>query len=238
MSLTPPTQFHDMNIDAGIDPADLSHIEPNLTNSASALREHGRPIPSAVLAAPGSKTVSGGANFIDAKLILETYAKIGVGDVVADFGCGAAAYYSIQAAKLVGARGKVYAIDVVKELLEVIKRRCIDEGVFNVEPIWTDLEMYNATNLPDNCVDVGLAINLFFQSQKRSDMFFEIHRLIKPGGRLVIVDWLPETDNMGPPKEQRVKKEELIAIATKRGYILEREFVPGDYHFGLVFINS
>ncbi|MCB9803134.1 class I SAM-dependent methyltransferase [Candidatus Nomurabacteria bacterium] len=180
---------------------------------------------------------SGGNNLLDAQYILTQKVKIQAGEVVADLGAGGAAYFTMQAAKIVGDQGQVYAVDVVKNVLSSIDSKAKMSGLYNVKTIWSNLEILGATKIPEASLDHAMLINILFQSQKKSEMITEAIRLLKPGGKLTIIDWSDNTPGFAPPQNLQVNKEEVLQIAQNLSLSLEEEFVAGNYHFGLIFIK-
>jgi len=179
-------------------------------------------------------TIIGGNTLLDAELILE---KVQIGDKirVADFGCGASGHFVFAAARRVGKKGKVYAVDILKTVLETINKRAKVENLENLEIVWTNLEIFGATKIEAGSLDVGLLINTLYQSHKRAEILRETIRMVKSGGKIEVVEWKNVAAPFGPPAEEKVKKDLLIQAAKKLGLTLEEEFEAGQYHFGLVF---
>lgn len=158
------------------------------------------------------------------------------GMVVADFGSGAG-YFAILAAKMVGEKGKVYALDVQKSALESIRSKAKMEGIFNIETVWCNLEIPGGSKLSDDFADLVLLVNILFQSQKQIDIIKEAKRVLKSKGRLVVADWLPDVP-MGPKGGNIPSKENVRKLAGGEGLVFEREFDAGIYHYGLVFTKG
>lgn len=176
----------------------------------------------------------GGNKLLDAKKILN---KIPLEQdmMVADLGCGGAAHFTLPAAKMVGEDGVVFAIDVLKFVLDSVQSRAKMEGLTNIKTIWADLEIFGSTYIKNLSIDAVLLVNIFFQSRKHLNIFKEAVRILKPGGKLLIVDWKSTKIPFGPSPEIRIKKEEIKAIAHRLGLEKIDEFSAGDYHFGLLF---
>ncbi len=157
---------------------------------------------------------------------------------VADFGCGSG-HYTIEAARLVGRSGKVYAVDIQKDMLGYVRSRAESENLSNIETIWTDLEKPNATRLKDESVDVAIISNIFFQAENKKQIIKEARRILKSGGRAGIIEWdIEKEKDFGPPIEQRISPQDAKAIFGEAGFILEKEFNPGEHHYGLTFIKK
>lgn len=154
---------------------------------------------------------------------------------LADFGCGHG-HFVFPAARLVGERGSVFAIDLQHELLEAVDHEAKDKGLMNVRPVWADLEVVGSTKIPDAVVDMVFLINNHVDSTAQSKMFGEAVRILKPGGKCVVIDWLDgNTIPFAPAVAERVAKTDSIKNAHRAGLVLFDEFRPGRYHYGLRF---
>ena len=153
---------------------------------------------------------------------------------VADFGSGSGAYVLAIAKTLCGS-GHVYAIDVQRDLLQKIKNEAHKGGLKNVEVLWGDLERPGGSKIADGALDVVLISNLLFQATEKGAVLEEAMRILKPQGRLVIIDWAESFGGTGPQPEDVVKKETALSLAMKAGFKLEKEFSAGAHHYGLVF---
>jgi ubiquinone/menaquinone biosynthesis C-methylase UbiE len=163
-------------------------------------------------------------------------AGVSVGMKVADLGAGREGSFTIAAAKMVSAAGQVYSLDVVKGVLEVIKGLAEQAGVNNVMTIWTDLEMYGAAKaVPDGSIDIGILANTIYQSEQKQMMLEECLRMIKPGGKLLVVEWKPVETVLGPPVEQRLQPMQMKELAEKNHLTLVDEFDAGEYHWAQIY---
>jgi Methylase involved in ubiquinone/menaquinone biosynthesis len=177
---------------------------------------------------------TGGSALLDVNFILEK-ARIKERMRVADLGCGTSGHFVFPAAKIVGVHGLVYAVDILKPLLESVARRARQENINNVATVWSDLEVYRATKIETESIDVALLINVLFYSQKRADILREAIRLLKKGGNLLVVEWEETSLPFGPTPEKRVRVEQLKKVAEKLGLKIEDEFDAGEYHYGVLF---
>ncbi|MDA3802402.1 MAG: methyltransferase domain-containing protein [Patescibacteria group bacterium] len=156
---------------------------------------------------------------------------------VADLGCGNFGYFVFPLAKKVGKEGKVFAVDIMKDSLKEIQAKAREENLIQIKPVWSDLEIYKATKIESESVDSASLINVLNKSHKKPSIIKESTRILKHGGRLIIVDWKKEDSPLGPNNNQRVKKSELIDICLNNGLKLEEEFEAGSYHYGLILIK-
>ncbi len=182
----------------------------------------------------GILKISGGNILLDPYFILEQI-ELGAGMKMADLGCGAAGHFVIPGARIVGASGKVYAVDLLKSVLEAVKSRAKLEGVGNIETVWSNLEIYGATDIAPGSLDVALLVNTLFQIKKRDEVFREAVRLAKSGGKVAVVEWGLGEAPMGPPPAMRLSKDAVRELARNNGLAEVKEFKAGPYHYGLIF---
>ena len=180
------------------------------------------------------KYISGGNLLIDPIFVLK---KSGlVADMkIADLGCGGAGHFVLPAAQMVGNKGVVYAVDVLKTALAGVESKAKMEGLSNIEYIWSDLEVLGGTKVEAESLDVALLINVLFQTKEHQNIFQEAKRLLKPGSKLLVIDWSETGSPFGPSAETRIKKEEVKKLAQAVGLKELEEFSVGDYHYGLIF---
>ena len=178
----------------------------------------------------------GGSSLVDASLIFNR-ARIGDKAKVADLGCGSSGYFVFPAAKIVGKKGIVYAVDILRTALETINKRIRAENFANIKTIWSNLEIFGATKIEAGSLDVAMLINTLYQSRKRLEILRESVRLLKKNGRLVVVEWKNTAAPFGPPPEEKVEKEFVENGAKKLGLRPEEEFEAGQYHYGLIYVK-
>lgn len=156
---------------------------------------------------------------------------------VADFGSGSG-HYTLAIAKRLEHSGHVYAIDIQKDLLTRIKNEAHKHGYKNVEVIWGDLERPHASKIANGHADLVLMSNLLFQLEDKQQPLREAMRILKPRGRLVIIDWSESFGGLGPIKKHVVKRESASALAQAAGFKFVEEFDAGAHHYGLVLVKS
>ena len=160
---------------------------------------------------------------------------LNMGMKFADLGCGSAGHFVLPAARLVGQSGRVYAVDVLQTVLQSVESKSRLEGLSNIQYIWADLEVLGSTTIPDNSVDLAMIKNVLFQSHKHDAIIAEAARMIRPGGRVMVIDWKSPGSPLGPPLNIRVKKESVVAMAANFHLNKIAEFEAGQFHFGLIF---
>jgi len=151
--------------------------------------------------------------------------------IAADFGSGSGGWAIPLAKRL--KFGKVYAVDILEEPLSALKSKAEIQKVYNIETINSNVE--KGIKLPDLSCDLVLLTNLLFQVDDKKKVLTEAKRVLKKGGKILVVDWLPEAPQ--GPKEGRILPEEVKKIAKNLNLKLEKEFRTGIYHYGLIFIK-
>lgn len=159
---------------------------------------------------------------------------LGEGMVVADLGAGSG-FYTMEAARAVAPTGKVYAVDIQQGLLLRIKNEASKNKVRNVEILLGDLERVNGTKLREASIDRVIASNILFMIEDQKSFILEIKRILKPGGRVLLVDWSASFGNLGPHPENVVYKDKAMEMFKQAGFVYESEISAGDHHYGIIF---
>ncbi len=159
---------------------------------------------------------------------------IQVGMEIADFGSGSG-HYSLAAAKALMASGRVYSIDINKDLLTKLKNNASREGLYNVEVIWGDIEKPNGTKLRDQTMDLVIMSNILFQVEDKSGVINEAKRILKQSGRVLIVDWSDSFGGIGPTPKDVFKKDVASSMFEKAGFHLDMEINAGSHHYGFIY---
>ncbi|MDO8482432.1 MAG: methyltransferase domain-containing protein, partial [bacterium] len=149
-----------------------------------------------------------------------------------------AGFYAIIAAKMVGPLGRVYAVDVLKDMLQKIKNEAIRNKLFNVEALWGNVEKLGGTRLADASVDVVLICNSLFQVDDKNTFALEVKRILKSDGRVLLVDWKDSYGGLGPQPENVVLPETAKSLFEKAGFTFDRDLKEaGEHHYGMIFLR-
>ena len=160
---------------------------------------------------------------------------LGKGSYVADLGAGTG-FYSFAAAKAVGPMGKVYAVDIQKDLLEKLKNEARNIlRLMNIDIVWANLDVLGGTRLRDGSMDAVISANIFFQLHKKDETCLEIKRILKAGGRVLLVDWTSSFGNMGPQQSDVFTEEDAKKLFLKHGFKEDRTISAGAQHYGIIF---
>jgi len=174
-------------------------------------------------------------NFLDPKNIL-TQINVSPGSIVADFGCGSG-FFSLAFAEAIGEEGKVYSLDILPSSLESVESKAKLSGLNNIIPQRVNLEKEGGSKLPDASNDWVIMKDMLFQNKMKDVIMKEACRVLKVGGKLLLAEWNDHDVTIGPEKNIRISKEELIELAEVQGFKLEKELETGDFHYGAVFVK-
>lgn len=178
-----------------------------------------------------------GTALIDPAVVFEKIA-LTAGMRVADLGCGRTGHFVFPASRRVGEQGIVYAVDVVKNVLESIASRARSEGFHNVQTVWSDIEQPGKTAIPTGSLDVCFLVNVLYLLKDKTAALKEATRFLKADGFLVVVEWRKNLGIVGPTTEMMVKPETLVAAVADLSVVSVATFPLGDYHYGTIYQNK
>jgi ubiquinone/menaquinone biosynthesis C-methylase UbiE len=145
--------------------------------------------------------------------LLKEVALIETGDTCIDFGSGTGVF-AIPMADMAGSAGRVYAVDNSLEMLGHIKAKNPPQNLVLVQSGVVE------TGLDNGISDLCLLAFILHEIEEPGKLIAEALRLLKPEGRLVIVDWNAELDSPGPPRKVRISKEQIVQLFEGKGLTL------------------
>lgn len=172
--------------------------------------------------------------FLDPLDALRQFGVYGAQDV-ADLGTGSGHFALHAAPRLEG--GRLFAVDIEKEMLSRLVSEAKHLGHTNIHPIWGDLSSRKGVPLSDGSIDKAIASNILFQIDDREIFAKEIKRMLKPKGKVLVIDWNPDVE-FGPHTKHRLKKEEAHALFERHGFKKDKDIDAGDYHYGMIFARD
>jgi ubiquinone/menaquinone biosynthesis C-methylase UbiE len=149
------------------------------------------------------------------------------GGTVADVGAGTG-YFSRHLSGAVGPGGTVLAADVEPALVAHLRRRAEQDGLANLVPILASLDN---PRLPAGTSDVVLIVDTWHHIDDRVAYARRLASALKPGGRVVIVDFQKRDIPVGPPLEHKLAREQVVEEMAQAGYTLagEPDVLPWQY---------
>jgi ubiquinone/menaquinone biosynthesis C-methylase UbiE len=149
------------------------------------------------------------------------------GDVVADIGAGSGVF-TRRLAEAVGPEGRVFAVDIDKDLLNYNQAKITEAHITNVEFILGD---YNSPKLAEGTVDLAFICDVLHHIEHRQLYLERLHSCLKEKGRLAIIDYKANW----PPGHESMKftAEDLSAWTRKAGFRKSAEFnlIPDAFFF-------
>jgi ubiquinone/menaquinone biosynthesis C-methylase UbiE len=156
---------------------------------------------------------------------------------IADFGCGRTGHTVFPAAKIIGEHGVVYAVDILKDVLSIIKKRADLEAFINIQPVWADIERSGGVAIPRGSLDIVFMINILYHVENFQEPLQEAYRLLKPKGRLVIIDWSNALGYIGPQHDKKLDFDAVERCARERQFGLQDDFSLNEYLRALVLFR-
>jgi len=152
------------------------------------------------------------------------------GERVADIGAGSG-YFTLPLARAVGPTGRVYACDIEQAYLEHIARRATLEGL---EQVTCQLADADDPHLPAAGVDTIFMVDTYHYLQDRAQYIRTLRECLAPGGRIVIIDYIPRERDPGafvPALEHQLSRETVDADMAAAGLkpAAVHDFLPEQY---------
>lgn len=167
------------------------------------------------------------------------HAGVDFGMTVGDFGSGGAGLFTIQSARLVGDKGKVYAVDILKSALSSVLSKARMTGLMNIYTVWSNLEIFGATKaIKDQTIDFGILANTLHQSEKPAEVLRETTRMLKDKAKLLVLDWKTGKVSFGPTDKQLILPAQVRIYAQNLGLKELKAFEAGPYHYALLLEKS
>lgn len=148
---------------------------------------------------------------------------------IADIGAGTG-YFSIPMARAVGNGGKVLAIDMQPEMLDLLRRKLEQPG----SPANISLHLGAASQLPlpDGSVDLALYANIWHELDDQDAALREAIRITTPKGKIALLDWRSDQESPpGPPQEHRISAETVMAFLQSNGCHRVACYNVGQYNY-------
>jgi len=144
--------------------------------------------------------------------------KIPSGAAVADIGAGSG-YMTVRLAAQVGPSGRVYANDVQPQMIEILRRRLEKEKIGNVVLVQGALD---DPKLPATSVDLALMVDVYHELSQPQLMLRHIRESLKPGGRLVLLEYRKEDPSIPIRLEHKMSVKEAKLELEAEGFVLSK----------------
>ena len=140
------------------------------------------------------------------------------GMAVADIGAGTGLFTRLFAER-VGPQGRVYAVDISRPFIENIVRTSQQRGFLNVEGV---VNGHKDVSLPPDSIDLAFLVDTYHHFEYPASMLSSIHRSLRPGARLVVIDFRrdPRHSSSWVMGHVRAGREAVIDEITRAGFRL------------------
>lgn len=153
------------------------------------------------------------------------------GQTACDIGAGNG-YHSLRLAQAVTAKGRVLAVDIQPEMLELLRARAEEAGVANVQPV---LAKPDDLGLAQGVCDLELLVDVYHELAEPEAMIAQLHRALSPSGRLAIVEFRGEDPLVPIKPEHKMTKAQVLRELEPRGFRLVAEYEGLPWQHLLVF---
>lgn len=144
--------------------------------------------------------------------------------------------YSLAAAKMVGPTGRVLAVDLWAKGIEGLNRMAREQGLTNIETAVSDLR--REIPFPGHCADVALmatTLHDFTADGSQNNVLREVARILKPRGRLAVVEFKDLDGPPGPPRHIRISPQQVEDALTPHGFLRRHIEDIGPYNYMALF---
>jgi ubiquinone/menaquinone biosynthesis C-methylase UbiE len=143
--------------------------------------------------------------------------------LVADLGCGSGVF-SIPLSKKVK---KVYAIDIEQKMIDALKQKIEQKKIYNIKPL---LSKDDQIPLENYSLDLLLTINTLHEFRDLDKTIKEIYRVLKPVGKVAVVDFKKKREGFGPPSNIRISSRKARIIFKQFHFkVLKVKYLRYDY---------
>ncbi len=165
--------------------------------------------------------------FLDPDRFLDVIG-IPTGHVVADLGAGPG-FFTLPLAERVGPGGKVFALDVAPEMVALLRERQL--------PAQVEVLLSGETRLPlpDHAADLALLAFVLHELENPAKFLAEVRRIVRAHGRLVVLEWVPQEEEMGPPLHERLSPKASAKLLGDAGFrAVESGMANGSNYYQVV----
>ncbi len=142
------------------------------------------------------------------------------GQTICDLGCGNG-FYTVQLARLVGPEGKIYAVDIQPEMLQMLRAWIKKEALTNVKPI---LGSPIDPRLPEGQLDLVLMVDVYHEFSHPPQMLAAIRKSLKPEGLVAIAEFRAEDPQVPILPLHKMSKAQILKEFSANGFRLVEEF--------------
>jgi SAM-dependent methyltransferase len=152
---------------------------------------------------------------------------------IADIGVGSG-YHSRLISKQIG-NGKVFAVDVEPIMLSYLKQRIAQENLTNIVPV---LGTTTSVSLLSESIDLMLLVDVYHEFSDPFEMTTSMHKALKPNGKLVLVEFREEDDNVPIKTIHKMSEVQAVKELKAAGFRLEKNIKNLPWQHCMVFVKE
>src|SRR5262245_34378108 len=142
------------------------------------------------------------------------------GMILCDMGCGNG-FYTLQMAKMTGEKGHVYAVDIQREMLKMLRTRAEEQKLKNISPV---LGTFTDPRLPKGKIDLILLVDVYHEFSHPEQMLAAMREALSPEGVCVLVEFRTEDPKVPIKPEHKMSKDQIMKEWPANGFKLVKEF--------------
>lgn len=174
-----------------------------------------------------------GSALLSSERILD-FAGLEEGQTVLEIGPGRTGHTLFPAAERVGVQGRVIALDIAREILDMLEGLRRQYLVHQVDFLWMDIE--GEYEVPVTNVDVVLMVNTAWMLKRHAEIFTRLAKTLAPEGRLVVVDWVHERGHaLAPRWDFCINPERLDVVLAHAGLRAVERAQISRWHWGRMY---
>ena len=167
-------------------------------------------------------------------VLLRRWLAVQPGQSVCDLGCGNG-YHALPLADAVGAKGKVYAVDLQPQMLELLRQRARSRDLGNLELIEAAVD---DPKLPAATCDLVLLVDVYHELSHPVRVMQHVRAALKPGGRVVLVEFRSEDPAVPIKPEHTMTKAQVLREMAEHGFALATEFDGLPWQHAMAFVAA
>ncbi|MEM9643790.1 MAG: class I SAM-dependent methyltransferase [Planctomycetota bacterium] len=158
----------------------------------------------------------------DEESVLEASEQLGLksGMTVCDLGCGNG-FWTLPMAKAVGEQGKVFAVDIQRQMLQMLRVRSMKERITNIEPV---LGTISNPNLPIEKIDLILLVDVYHEFSHPQTMLWHMRNSLRDSGVVALLEYREEDPTVPIKPLHKMSKRQIMKEYTANGFKLVREY--------------
>lgn len=142
------------------------------------------------------------------------------GSTIADIGAGSG-YFTVRLARAVGGSGRVYATDIQQGMLDLLQQNVARAKLANVVPV---LGTVDDPKLPAESIDLAIMVDVYHEFSQPQRMLQRIRESLKPGGRLVLLEYRAEDPNVPILPDHKMTKAQVKLEVEHEGFTQTRVY--------------